>query len=269
MSTQSRCPLCSSPTTRAFTATVLRKYAVGYFSCPRCGFLGSEAPYWLEEAYRHPIALADTGALSRNSGFVRPTSCFLSVLFDRHKAFLDYAGGFGVFTRMMRDIGFDYYWIDKMTPNLIARGFEATPGMTFEAVTAFEVAEHFPSPLEGFTEMAGFSRNIIFSTLLLPQPVPPLDWWYYVFQHGQHIAFYSRDSLKVIADALGLHLYTNGTNFHLMTEKRIPAAAFDLLLRLSGRGLYPIVRRLMASRSMSDLELLSTREETLPVDPGT
>ncbi len=38
--------------------------------------------------------------------------------------FLDYAGGYGVFTRLMRDIGFDFYWHDPYTQNLFANGFE-------------------------------------------------------------------------------------------------------------------------------------------------
>jgi hypothetical protein len=43
----------------------------------------------------------------------------------------------------------------------------------------------------------------MFSTLLVPEPAPKLeDWWYYGLEHGQHIAFYTRKSLAVLANSL-------------------------------------------------------------------
>jgi hypothetical protein len=45
----------------AFRHTVLRKYDVQYFQCGGCGFLQTETPYWLDEAYSSAIVTADTG----------------------------------------------------------------------------------------------------------------------------------------------------------------------------------------------------------------
>jgi len=128
---------------------VLSKYDCGFYFCDDCGVLQAENPHWLEEAYASPIASADTGVLWRNLYLAQLTSVVLYFLFDRRGRFLDAAGGYGIFTRLMRDIGFDFYWTDKYSPNLTARGFEAEagPGAPYTAVTAFEVMEHLPDPV--------------------------------------------------------------------------------------------------------------------------
>ena len=57
----------------------------------------------------------------------------------------NYAGGYGIFTRMMRDIGFDFYWLDKYADNLLTNGFEYNKKIhkKIEAITSFESFEHF------------------------------------------------------------------------------------------------------------------------------
>ena len=212
------CRVCASVSAPVFTARVHNEHDVIYFRCDTCGFICTEEPYWLNAAYAHPITLEDTGILVRNQHFAKVVSCLLFFCFDRNARFLDYAGGYGLFTRMMRDVGFDYYWHDKHTPNLVARGFEAPAGVPFELVTAFEVAEHFVDPLAGFQEILALSRNLVFSTLLLPEPVPdPGTWWYYGLEHGQHVSLYSRESLARIAQKHDLAFHTNGIDLHLMT----------------------------------------------------
>src|SRR5690606_10191648 len=122
--------------------------------------------------------------------------------------FLDYAGGYGIFTRIMRDIGFDFYWDDPYTENLLSKGFQKQEADKYEALTTFESFEHFEDPLAEIAKIADISENIIFSTALVPKPLPaPTDWWYYAFEHGQHIAFYSTKTFEVIAERFNLHYY--------------------------------------------------------------
>ena len=40
------------------------------------------------------------------------------------KKFLDYGGGYGILVRLMRDVGYDFYWFDKYSQNIFAKGFE-------------------------------------------------------------------------------------------------------------------------------------------------
>ena len=93
------------------------------------------------------------------------------------------AGGYGLFVRIMRDKGFNFLWNDLYTENIFARGFDfhSTQNKTIELITAFEAFEHFQNPLQELESMYVISRNIFFSTLLIPTDIPDKNWWYYAF----------------------------------------------------------------------------------------
>ncbi len=226
------CKICATTTSPVFQSLVLNKHTVTYFKCPSCGFLQTEKPYWLEEAYKYSINLTDTGIVVRNQRSVRITTAIIRLFFDQRGKFLDYAGGFGLFTRMMRDVGFDFYWSDPYTRNELARGFESVPGDRYTLATSFESFEHFEAPGPDTLKILEKSDNILATTELLPDPVPPRDWWYYGFHHGQHIALYTRDAFAVLARKLDLNYY-NADNFHLLTRRRLP---------LLGRALFKLPR---------------------------
>jgi hypothetical protein len=236
---------------------VLGKYQVGYSHCPQCDFLQTEDPYWLEEAYKEPINIEDTGLLARNLFLSETTAMLLFFLFEREKKFVDYAGGFGVFTRLMRDIGFDFYWHDPFTMNLLARGFEWKTGAEkAELLTTFESFEHFSDPRKELETMLTFSDNILFSTFLTPSSIPSTDWWYYQFEHGQHISFYSKKSLQYLAQDYGMNFYSH--NFvHLLTRKNLPSSVIRWLFRFQKLGCSRYVRWRMKSRTNNDFRTLA------------
>nr|MBP9120701.1 class I SAM-dependent methyltransferase [Ignavibacterium sp.] len=165
-----------------------------------------------------------------------------------------YAGGYGVFTRLMRDIGFDFYWHDPYTQNLFANGFEKDikPDSRFELITAFEVFEHLVNPKEEISKMLRLSDTIVFSTELLPREIPePKDWWYYGFNHGQHISFYSEKTLRALANQLKLNYY-NVNGIHILTEKKFNNTLLVLIKKFRNFGLYQIVKKISKSKTFSD-----------------
>lgn len=215
------CKICSSNSEPFSRAEILNKYSIQYFKCPECGFIQTEEPYWLEEAYSEVINRSDIGLLTRNLELSKTTKAVLTFLFDRKKKFLDYGAGYGVFVRLMRDFGFDFYWTDKYSENIFAKDFEAGHSEKFELLTAYEVFEHLIRPIEEVENMLTYSDNVLFSTFLTPQNFPkPGEWWYYALDHGQHIALYSKKSLEVIAGKLKLNFYTNGKNLHLFAKQK-------------------------------------------------
>jgi 2-polyprenyl-3-methyl-5-hydroxy-6-metoxy-1,4-benzoquinol methylase len=245
-----KCKICSAGSNLAFSHKVLSRYDVKYYKCPECEYLFTETPYWLEEAYKSPINLSDTGILERNIYFSRAVSILILFYFDSTKKFLDYAGGYGIFTRLMRDIGFDFYWHDDYTQNLLARGFEMKDE-NYELLTAFEVFEHFENPIEEIRKMLEKSDDILFSTLILPQDIPALDWWYYGFEHGQHISFYSKKTFETIAKTLKLK-YTYLDKLHLLSKnKKIKISPF-LLKLLAKSGFHLITKLKLKSKTFSD-----------------
>jgi len=248
------CRICNSKADKAFSAKVLNKYLVDYFHCPNCGFLFTEDPYWLKEAYERPINLSDTGILQRNILFSKILSTIIFFNFNKNGKFLDYAGGYGIFTRLMRDIGFDFLWHDPFTKNIFANGFEydSTREEKFELLTAFEVFEHLVNPLDEIIKMQQLSNTIIFSTEILPAKIPqPTDWWYYGFEHGQHVSFYSQKTFKHIAQLFNLNLYNIG-NIQILTDKSLNNTVLNLEKQFSKIGLYLFIRKKMKSKTFSD-----------------
>lgn len=249
------CKICNQNSDKKFESLILGKYLTSYFACPACGFVQTGEPVWLEESYTEAINSCDTGILSRNIRLRESVSTILYHFFDRQAAFLDYAGGYGVFTRLMRDIGFDYYWCDKYSKNIFAHGLEYDNNQPIELVTAFEVLEHLVEPLEDIEKMLSISRNILFTTELLPKPLPsPRDWWYYGVEHGQHISFYTRTTLENIAQRFGLH-YHAFEELHLMTEKSISPLKLKLLRKHFRRfRLFERMQKTMVPRTMADMQ---------------
>jgi len=218
------CNICKSKIKKVFTTKVLQTHDVKYYECPKCNLIQTEKPYWLKEAYKRPINWEDTGIISRNLYYLTRILAIIYVFFDETKKFLDYAGGYGILTRLMRDKGLDCFWNDPYTTNFIAHGFEYKKDSEekVELITAIETFEHFEKPIPEISKIFKLSDSILFSTAIAPTPTPkPEDWWYYGTKHGQHISFYRKDSLFSIARKFGLNFFTDETDLHLFTKRKL------------------------------------------------
>ena len=223
------CKICNSEVNPLHKGFILNKYEVQYFHCESCGFTQTEEPYWLEEAYSDAISVSDTGVMARNLYLSKLSKVILSITSPKIGKFLDFGGGYGIFTRMMRDKGFDFYWYDKFASNLVARGFEGTTdgSVKYNAVTSFENFEHLLNPLEDIEKMLSISDMVLFSTELMPKNLPKTDeWWYYCLEHGQHISIFSYESLAYIADKNGFYFVSDARSVHMFCKKKISPKIF-------------------------------------------
>ena len=254
------CKICGHVTKYVFSAKLLNKYNVGYYFCANCGFLQTEEPYWLDEAYNSAIGIEDTGILKRNLLFSKRVSVLISFLFNKKNKFLDYAGGYGIFVRLMRDTGFDFYWNDPFATNLVARGFEFHNEDKVELITAFECFEHFKEPIKEFNNIISLSDSILISTRVFKNtPPPPDEWWYYSLNSGQHISLYSIKTFQYLAKKYNLNLNTDYKSFHMLTKMKINNYAFNFLLKLSLIGLADLVNLGLKSKTDPDFDLIKKR----------
>lgn len=228
------CKICNSPSTKIFSKVVLKKYPADYYQCGSCGFVQTSAPVWIEEAYNSAITSLDIGLLGRNIQLRPEVTRIIDACFPEAKVMLDYAGGYGVFVRLMRDAGFNFYREDKFCENIFADHFDLKDAgrSSFDVVTAFEVFEHFVDPLPEIKKIFGFSEHVIFSTQLTPASNKEMeDWWYIAPETGQHLSFYSSSTMEVLAKQFGKYYYSKNGGLHLFTSKQLSKEQVDYAFR--------------------------------------
>ncbi len=271
------CEICGGKQRKIFDATVLGKLSVGYFICDSCGFVNTEEPYWLAEAYASALADSDTGILGRAHSHARLVSSLLLLAGARGKV-LDFGAGYGLITKALRDIGHDCYWYDRYAENIFARGFEGSVTVDrFDAIVCLEVIEHLRRPRHELRELIEAVKpdTLVVSTLTYdPLLRPDASWWYLGLEHGQHISLFALRTMDELAKKLGYHYASCGTGFHVLTRAKLPSLT-RFIVRSSrlASGLHPLLSRTMVSRTHEDHLRLKAATENLaatrksPEDP--
>jgi hypothetical protein len=246
----STCRACGDPCSDLWEGPLL-DLSVRYSECGRCGYVQTERPYWLDRAYASSINVSDTGIMARNLANLRVVLATLFAMGDLQSRIVDFAGGYGILTRLLRDHGVDALWSDRFSENLLARGFEHR-GESAGLVTAFEAFEHFVDPRMELDKMLTIAPNVLLSTEIIPDPVPrPDQWWYYGREHGQHIGFYKIHTLRVLAESRGRRLLSDGRFYHLMTDRAVSLRKWHYCLRFN-KIMRVLARRWLKSKTWED-----------------
>ena len=190
------CRLCDGLSAYIFSKKVLKKYNVKYYKCEQCKSLQTESPYWLDEAYKDWATKYDTGIYSRVIKTFLVS--FLMCKIFKLKNILDFGGGDGLFCRIMRDYYFNCFSHDKFSKNLYSKGFVRQNFQTPDLITSFEAAEHFSRPYDEFSKIFNLKPKMLLLTTGIYRDQDK-NWDYLEEDSGQHIFFYSRESLEYIA----------------------------------------------------------------------
>jgi hypothetical protein len=186
-----------------------------YRSCPRCGFVFTDAfDDWSVDQFRAHIYNDDYGMVDPDYGTRRPSANALSVvdLWGAIKAdtrVLDYGGGNDTLCAILRTQGFAAaITYDPMVPEFARR-----PPGKFDLVTCFETLEHLPDPAAGIAalvESVADPGMVFYSTLVQPPNLGEHGgpaWWYVAPRNG-HISLFTKQAL---AWAWGRHGYKTVT----------------------------------------------------------
>ena len=229
------CRICQKKAGSLFTARIFNKHD-GHFSyCESCEHIFADDPTWLDEAYSDATAATDTDTATRNilTALRLSAICYFGLKNKGQGIYADVAGGYGLLTRLMRDLGFNYFWSDMYAKNLFARGFEyhANHGAC-EAVSAIEALEHTQNPFQFIQEALAQHKTdtFIFTTETFPQNTPPESnqWGYYSFDTGQHIAFFSPLGLSKLAHRLNMEYFPLG-RIHVFSKKPLSIRRLKLV----------------------------------------
>jgi hypothetical protein len=244
------CRVCGSKAKYLWNDSLLDLTA-RYFECETCGYVQTEQPYWLDRAYSETINNSDTGIMSRNLKSAQVVLATLVILDSLYGRVVDYAGGYGILVRLLRDYGIDALWSDRYCQNLVARGFEYNSGEAV-LVTAFEAFEHFVHPNEEMDRLLAISPNVLLSTELITGSTPAQgDWCYYGKEHGQHIGFFRLKTLEFLAARRGKYMISDGHSYHLISE--LPANRIVWRALLKARKFLPGILRLkLRSKTWQD-----------------
>lgn len=215
---------------------VLGAFPATLIACQQCGHEWFESPrQWLEKAYSSPIANTDTGIVARSLGSRKIISSFLGFSNDGGKI-LDWGGGSGLLSRLLRDDGHNCYSFEPYTEPVLLSGFtfrsqkQAMEQGPYRAIIAIEVVEHLVSPKEFFGDALTVTDTLIFSTEIVDRAKYGSDWWYYSRETGQHISFYTCKSLAFLAVLCGCQYASSRTKgLHIITRNPVDLQLFKLL----------------------------------------
>ena len=210
MADERPCRLCGAATEPAFRQTVMGRISVQYLACGGCGSLQTEPPDWLDQAYADPRPLTDVGIVQRTLDLALRTDTLLRPFrLGPQAVCVDFGGGNGLFTRTMRDRGYDFRCRDRYVANFYAPTFTAEGVTRAAVVTAFEVLEHLPNPAEDLAEIFAYQPDLLLVTTESYRGQGP-DWTYLSLDNGQHVFFYTLDGLELIARRFGYRLVSTG-----------------------------------------------------------
>jgi Methyltransferase domain len=197
----SKCRLCGQKAIRIFDKIVLGRHRVDYFCCKSCGSQQTSKPTWLDEAYSIPGLHIDVGAPTRTLKNWLAAATFLDeVGVPLSTKGIDFGAGPGLFVRLMRSIGRNFYANDKYMVPTFANYFctNNIPKARPYVITAFEIFEHLPEPRKTLTSLFRTEAPIVlFTTWLVDDQAE--DWIYYLPECGQHVFFYSHKGLSNLA----------------------------------------------------------------------
>lgn len=257
-----------------FSTTVLGAYRSTIVECPSCGFQSfPNAQEWIQDAYSSPIASTDTGIVARCLNLHKIISSFLSLNYKRGSV-LDWGSGSGLLVRLLRDSGHESLGFEPYTAPVLAAGYTfkddqaALQKAPFRAIIAVEVLEHLFDPREFMSSVLAMTDTLIFTTELLNDNKDGKAWWYYSVETGQHIGFYTKNSLERLAcdyDCFyyacrkpAIHIFTRNSSdlrsFRLIAGKKRSMLLYPLsrlVCWLSGRKSLTMADHVAAKQSLS------------------
>ena len=138
---------------------------------------------------------------------------------NKELSILDYGAGTAVFGNELNKLGYN---VDSWDP-LWNKDPEFPKEKKFDVITAFEVLEHSPTPLETAKEIVSFSKpgegqiviHTLASDIIRNEGV---NYWYIAPRNG-HVCMHSNLSIDILFENLGMTVAHLAPNTHILSWK--------------------------------------------------
>lgn len=196
-----------------------------YYRCSSCGFLFSRAlDSWTIDDFNRWIYGDTYGLVDPDCLGERPRNFAetLARILDGEQgkiSGLDYGGGSGLLSQLMNAVGFNFVSWDPMTD-----AQETAPSGPFDLITAIEVVEHVPDPIQLFRSVSDrlSDDGIFLFTTQTSDQVPPeelMRWWYVAPLNG-HISVMTTAALEHLCASNGLTQSGHFDHIHFTYKRR-------------------------------------------------
>ena len=174
MAAPSPCPVCGAEPDQILTYDVLGGRTARLMACGTCAFCFVADPTWLRDSFTSQLNTLDVGSADRSL----LVAAFVRGLLGRKRRqrwkVLDFGGGDGLLTRVLRDRGVDARWTDPFCEPAYAVGPPADEIDRFDLAVMSEVALHLTDPLATFRELLGRADRVLFTAVDPFVPFSPL-----------------------------------------------------------------------------------------------
>lgn len=271
--TKAECPICNSPANMLFSVMVQGENRSELNSCSICEFAFYPDQNWISKSFSDELNSLDVGATDRTIIAADYLSVVLKSQKLSHGMFLDYGGGYGLLSRIMRDRGFNFENFDPYTRQIFPTSGQQSDSpleQKYDAVTLIEVTLHFEDPVKEFKKLLEMSDIVLFTAVLTDEKLDS-DWWYLSLETGQHIALFSKKTLSALAEKLDVKLTTDGKFFHIFHRENLTKRASFIAKRqylifaiASLRSLTAYLRRsLSATGSLLEADERNAKENLI------
>ncbi|BCZ79393.1 hypothetical protein PTKU64_30680 [Paraburkholderia terrae] len=192
-----------------------------YHQCSHCGLVFTAAfDHWSKEDFGRYIYNDGYGQVDPEYSDKRPreNADLVSRFCGQRTSLkvLDYGGGNGALARHMNAKGFDAQSWDPMQENAV---HHRPVHAQYDVVTAFEVMEHSPTPVETLADGTSFLKEqgvFLFSTWTIDDLPPRSSNFHYFAPRNGHVTVHTRKSLTILAARCRLKVHHFGPGQHLI-----------------------------------------------------
>lgn len=212
---QPECKLCHSETELAFSKATPAGKSISYYQCKSCFSLQTYFKGSSNKEKFEPSKVSKT----LKSFFCLPQ--LLEILEVKKEKFcLDIDSSSGLFTRLMRDMGFNFYACHDKTKEIFSQGFsDKKLEQNYHLLTLLNVVEFFKDPDKEWKSVFDLDPEwvLISTPIYLNQGS---DWKNLTLPQARDQLFYSADALAQVAQKYNRTAYSLGP-FTMMSKQAL------------------------------------------------